>query len=62
MVGADGSLRVPSPAAQKPLALAALGVFAYTVAHHIKQLFARLDTRDRPRMLGRVLGRSRVPH
>lgn len=36
MIGADGNLRVLSPAAQKLTALAALGVSANTVAHHIK--------------------------
>ena len=33
----------------------ALGVSANTIAYHIKQLFARLDTHDRQRMVGRVL-------
>jgi DNA-binding CsgD family transcriptional regulator/PAS domain-containing protein len=40
----------------------ALGVSANTIAYHIKQLFARLDTHDRQQMVGRVLGRSGVPH
>lgn len=34
---------------------AVLGVSANTVAYHIKQLFARLDTHDRQQMVGRVL-------
>ncbi|MFO1316540.1 MAG: helix-turn-helix transcriptional regulator [Burkholderiales bacterium] len=32
-----------------------LGLSANTVAYHIKQLFARLDTHDRQQMVGRVL-------
>lgn len=36
----------------------ALGVSANTIAYHIKQLFARLDTHDRQQMVGRVLGGS----
>jgi len=32
-----------------------LGVSANTIAYHIKQLFARLDTHDRQQMVGRVL-------
>ena len=35
-----------------------LGVTSNTVAYHIKQLFARLDTHDRQQMVGRVLGKS----
>jgi hypothetical protein len=38
----------------------ALGVSANTIAYHIKQLFARLDTHDRQQMVGRVL-RNRGP-
>ncbi len=36
-----------------------LGVSANTVAYHIKQLFARLDTHDRQQMVGRVLAGTR---
>jgi DNA-binding CsgD family transcriptional regulator len=36
----------------------ALGVSGNTVAYHIKQLFARLDTHDRQAMVGKVLGRA----
>jgi DNA-binding CsgD family transcriptional regulator len=36
----------------------ALGVSVNTIAYHIKQLFARLDTHDRQEMIGKVLGRS----
>lgn len=40
----------------------ALGVSANTIAYHVKQLFARLDTHDRQQMVGRVLGpASRAP-
>jgi len=35
----------------------ALGVSANTIAYHIKQLFARLDTHDRQQMVGKVLGK-----
>jgi DNA-binding CsgD family transcriptional regulator len=35
-----------------------LGVSGNTVAYHIKQLFARLDTHDRQQMVGRVLGKQ----
>jgi DNA-binding CsgD family transcriptional regulator len=35
---------------------AALGVSPNTIAYHIKQLFARLDTHDRQQMVGKVLG------
>jgi DNA-binding CsgD family transcriptional regulator len=34
----------------------ALGVSANTIAYHVKQLFARLDTHDRQQMVGKVLG------
>lgn len=36
----------------------ALGVSANTIAYHIKQLFARLGTHDRQKMVGKVLGNS----
>jgi DNA-binding CsgD family transcriptional regulator len=35
-----------------------LGLSANTIAYHIKQLFARLDTHDRQQMVGRVLARA----
>jgi DNA-binding CsgD family transcriptional regulator len=35
-----------------------MGVSGNTVAYHIKQLFARLDTHDRQQMVGRVLGKA----
>ncbi len=41
---------------------AELGVSANTIAYHIKQLFARLDTHDRQQMIGRVLGGAGSPH
>jgi DNA-binding CsgD family transcriptional regulator len=41
---------------------AALGVSANTIAYHIKQLFARLDTHDRQQMVGKVLGKSEARH
>jgi DNA-binding CsgD family transcriptional regulator len=40
----------------------ALGVSANTIAYHIKQLFARLDTHDRQQMVGKVLGRGEARH
>jgi DNA-binding CsgD family transcriptional regulator/PAS domain-containing protein len=40
---------------------AALGVSANTIAYHIKQLFARLDTHDRQHMIGKVLGKADWP-
>lgn len=39
----------------------ALGVSANTIAYHIKQLFARLDTHDRQQMVGKVLGKAGSP-
>lgn len=39
----------------------ALGVSANTIAYHIKQLFARLDTHDRQQMVGKVLGKAGLP-